>query len=192
MHKIHLIGESAGGGLILSTLQYIQEKYVETSIVASNVGLAVLLSPFTDMSLKYTHSSYEENKNKDAHLSLNMITSVREFVSGIRNAEGQKTKDFDDKLFELWYISPIYGNVRKMTSARILFTVSQYEILRDDSVQMYNKIKSEDKTRKVDIWFYNSTVHALPVLAPYIPEAMDAVLNIAFYMKHHIAELDQA
>jgi len=191
MHKIHLIGESAGGGLVLNCIQYIQEQFVEKSVVSHNVGIAVAISPWTDVSMKYTLKAYEENANKDSQISVEAIKCTRGFVIGRPLTPEVVPKKIDEKDYELWYVSPLYGDVKKLTSARLLLTVSRFEILRDDAILMYEKIIADDKTRinNVQLWIHNSTLHCLPFLTPYVPEAMTAVLNIGYYMKREMEEI---
>ena len=72
------------------------------------------------------------------------------------------------------YLSPYYGNFAGLPP--IYLSCSDSEVLRDDSILLYEKLKAEGHRTGMDV--YKGQCHAFQIF-PWIPEARDA-LNKAF------------
>lgn len=125
--KIYMLGDSAGGNLVMSTL--IKRKNEGKSLVNG----VVLYSPFLDIS--YTVESRESNKNKDLLLG-NPYKKNYDYPNLMKDNEYFKT--IEDKKNP--YVSPLfYDNFEDFPPTYI--EVGDTEALYDDAVILHNKIK---------------------------------------------------
>ena len=125
--NIVLIGESAGGNLVLSLSMLLRDKQLPLpKAVYSN-------SPVTQFS-EYTDS-------------FRMCSLKTDFIvteSILENTEGIY---FDRRDALNPYVSPLYGDVSGLPP--ILLTASQCECLLDDAVHMYEKLKAAGGAAKL-------------------------------------------
>lgn len=135
--KVVVVADSAGGNIALSTLLKMRDEGHRMPD-----GL-VLLSPFTDFSntVESRKSNFSEDLlfgKKDVKLLYN-----NPYVQNVKNVKNP-------------YVSPIYGTYEDFP--KTLIQCSEEEVLRDDSVVVYNKMKKQDVDAKLEI--YNGVIHA--------------------------------
>lgn len=150
--NILIMGESAGGGLCLTTLLAIRDKGMPLPIA----GIA--LSPWTD--LKLTGESYKTKA--DVCLSPHGMSAVcSKYYYG------------DNDPTDPW-ISPLYGDLHGLPPLYI--NVGSYETMMDDSTRFAAKAKAAGVD--VTLTVGEKMIHCYPLLAPMFPEAtqeMDAI-----------------
>lgn len=127
--RIIVAGDSAGGNLALELCFRIRKHNEKMP------GRLVLLSPWTDMTMK--GNSYIKYDGKDPVLSRRYITASREMY-----APGE---DFRRKS-----LSPIYGDLHGFPDT--LIQVGEIELLKSDSERLYKKMKSCDVNVKLQVY----------------------------------------
>lgn len=157
--KIVFMGESAGGTLVLSLALLLKEKELPQS------KALVALSPcVTQVDL---FSSYIENAATDYMLR----SSVAE--GKIKVVFGNRANDLD--YLRKPTISPLYGDFTGLPP--IIFSVSDTEVLLDDSKMLYEKLQKQRHKTALDI--RHGVCHAFQVFTA-MPEARQA-LDMIFH-----------
>lgn len=157
--KIVFMGESAGGTLVLSLALLLKEKGLPQS------KALVALSPcVTQVDL---FSSYIENAATDYMLR----SSVAE--GKIKVVFGNRANDLD--YLRKPTISPLYGDFTGLPP--IIFSVSDTEVLLDDSKMLYEKLQKQRHKTALDI--RHGVCHAFQVFTA-MPEARQA-LDMIFH-----------
>jgi acetyl esterase/lipase len=157
--NIILAGESAGGGLCLSTLVYAREHGLPLPTAA------VCISPWLD--LAHTGESFIYNQHKDALLSISNVLQAAAFY--YQN---------NDPYHPL--ISPLYADLSGLPP--LLIQVSNTEMLLSDSLRVTDKAKAHAVNVTLEIW--KNMPHAWPYFAPILPEARKAILHIKQFIDH--------
>lgn len=144
------MGDSAGGGLALLSIQ---------SIISQNMEkprAAVLISPWTDLTL--SGDSYKRNCDVDAMLSVDQVVWMIKNVIRV----DQDTPQLH---------SPLFGSLKDFPPLYISFGTT--EILEDDSRQLVAKAKAKnvDLTEQVGIHL----MHVYPLMFDYYPEARQSL-----------------
>ncbi|PKM82150.1 MAG: alpha/beta hydrolase [Firmicutes bacterium HGW-Firmicutes-14] len=157
--NIVFVGDSAGGGLCLTTLLALRDQGRPLPVAA------VVYSPVTDF--KCTGESYRTNAR--ACLS----------PEGMGPACAKHYAGDNDP--GLPYISPLYGDLHGLPP--MLIYVGGDETLRDDSVRFAEKAKAAgvDVTLRVGEGMF----HCYPACAPLFPEATRAMDEICGFIKTH-------
>ena len=158
--NISLVGDSAGGGLVMALLQTLHK---ENSDMPSS---AVLISPWTDLTL--SGDSMVSRVDRDPMLmpGKDMDYVVRSYLNG---------EDPKNPL-----ISSIFCENFKLPPMQI--HVGTEEILFDDSLRLFDKLSSNNNI-KLEIWdgmFHVFNIFCKGLLA--IPEANRANLQIANFI----------
>ena len=154
--QIILGGDSAGGGLAVSTLLNLK-----------NLGLAapaaaMLLSPWLDLSL--SGASVETNEHADVVLSKSVLVAwADQYLQG------------RDALAPL--ASPIYGDLVGLPP--VLVHVGSTEILRSDSEDGVDRIIEHDGSAVLKVW--DDLPHVFQVLSGRLPEAKASLKLLADY-----------
>ena len=158
--NIVMAGESAGGGLCLATLLALKERKLPMP------AAGVAISPWTDLTC--SGDSYR-TKNKVSPAPLNSWTVFSRHYAG--------NHDPSDPL-----ISPLFGDLKGLPPLFINSAVD--DELFDDGEQFYLRAKEAG----VDIQFRpgEGMIHCYPVLAPMFPEAEEAMLEIAGFVKSRL------
>lgn len=148
------MGESAGGTLVLSLALLLKEKEI------SQPRALVVLSPCVTQADRFP--SYTQNAATDYMLR----TAV---------AEGKIKVIFGSRANDLEYlrqptISPLYGDFSGLPP--VFFSVSDTEVLLDDSKVLYEKLKKQGHQTKLDI--RHGVCHAFQVFTA-MPEAKQAL-----------------
>ena len=155
--EIVFMGESADGTLALSLALLLKEKgLLQPRALAA-------LSPCVTQADRFP--SYTENASTDYMLR----TSI---------AEGKIKVVFGNRANDLEYlrqptISPLYGDFTELPP--VFFSVSDTEVLLDDSITLYEKLKSHGHQTALDI--RHGVCHAFQVFTA-MPEARQALAVI--------------
>ena len=164
--NIAIVGESAGGNLVASTL---------LSAKAEGLPLpacAALLSP----TLQYREEfpSYRNNAATDCMLGKTFLTEVR--TTYLRDPE----RAFDP------LASPLFGDLTGFPPC--FLTVSDSEYLYDDSVRFSEKLKAAGVPCELEV--YHDLMHAFPIIAA-LPEAQDANKKMGQFFDRYLKEANQ-
>jgi monoterpene epsilon-lactone hydrolase len=165
-NDIIVMGDSAGGGLCLSTLLKIKELGLKQPLTA------VTISPWTDLSL--SGDSIQTHQDKDPLL---LSDHAAQWASWYYHQEDPQHP----------HVSPLFGNYESI--APIYVQVGTEEILLSDSLRLIEVAKEYDARILVDIW--DGMMHVWHFGWPYVPEARDAISKIAEYVEGMI-DVDMA
>jgi epsilon-lactone hydrolase len=155
---IALMGESAGGGLVLGTLLKLRDE--GTPLPAA----AVTISPWTDLAL--TGKSYQQNAQADPMLDGAEAARMASYYLG----------DADPRTP---YASPIYGDPTGLPPT--LIQVGSDEVLLDDSVGMAERMRAAGCEVELEVW--PRMPHAWHLWARVMPEARDAITRIGAFVQ---------
>jgi acetyl esterase/lipase len=159
--RIALIGDSAGGGLVLALLMKLRDEGF--ALPAATVAL----SPWTDLAL--TGASLARNARADPMLDVKVIPALaRNYLAGA----DPRTP----------YASPLYGNPAGLPPT--LIQVGSDEILHDDAVRMAEKMRSAGCRVELEIW--PRMPHVWHAFAPVLPEAGRAIGRIGTFIASHL------
>ena len=160
--RIVIAGESAGGGLSLSTLLALKDEGIPLP------GAAVVLSPLTDFA--FTGESHR-TKAKVCLSPPGMNTVCASYYVG------------DQDPYQP-YISPLYGDLDGLPP--LLICVGDNETLRDDSTRFAAKAKVAGT--EVTLIVGEGMVHCYPLLPPFIPESTQTMARICAFIKTHTCQ----
>lgn len=152
--RIVVGGDSAGGGLALALLG---------DLIATGRDLPAgvfAFSPLTDLS--FSLPSVRENANADV-----LLPAERAFVCAEYYLAGHDPRDPK--------ASPLHAGM--FGAPPIYLTVSEREILRDDTLLMVQQFKQAGVP--VTLETHAKAPHAWPVFHGLIPEAADTLVNVA-------------
>lgn len=162
--QIVIAGDSAGGGLTLSTLLAIRDEGLPLP------ACALMMSPLLD-SLD-TSASRWNNAQSDKMLPAAWERAADPRAMVIGDADPKNP-----------LISPIYGDLTDLPALYI--QVSDSELLLDDSLRLARRGHMYQVDVKVDIW--RKTPHVWQALA-FLPESTEALQKSAEFIKKHIAQ----
>jgi acetyl esterase/lipase len=152
--RIVLMGDSAGGGLVLATMLRLRDEGVELP------AAAVVLSPWTDLAL--TGESLRLNAAIDPMIPAELAPRVVDLC--LAGADPRHP-----------YASPLYGELTGLPPTLIL--VGSDEVLRDDAVRMADKMRIAGCSVEIEIWQH--MWHAWQMHMRVMPEARAAIVRIA-------------
>ena len=158
--RIIIAGDSAGGGLALSTAISLRGNQAPMPL------LVICLSPLIDV--ECTGESVITNAGRDPWLTTGMKTLFNYYV-------GQNNPR--DPL-----ISPLYADFTKLSP--IMIHVGTDEILLSDSTRLVEKAKAAGVDVQIKIW--PGMWHIFPFFAPFVPEATQAITEIGDAIRHRI------
>jgi epsilon-lactone hydrolase len=160
-HRIALMGDSAGGGLVFATMLRLRDEGVELP------AAAVAVSPWTDLAL--TGESLRSNAAIDPLVPVELAPrAVDLYLAGAdpRNP----------------YASPLYGDPTGLPPALIL--VGGDDVLRDDAVRMADKMRAAGCRVEIEVWPH--MWHVWLMLMRVMPEAKAAIVRIARFMQDRL------
>ena len=155
--QMFIMGDSAGGGLSLLTVQ---------SIIARQLPAprgVIALSPWTDMS--FSGESHTRNNLTDLLLTTEFLTWMTKQVSDACPSK----LPLDDPTF-----SPLFGSFEGFPPTYI--TVGTAEILEDDSRRVVQKAREANVNVILEEGLH--LLHGYPVFFLYYPEARNTLNNI--------------
>ena len=159
---IAIMGDSAGGGLVASTL-----------LAAKRRGLpqpaaGVCLSPLAD--LARSAPSYTRNAAHDPYFSKEAVDqSVRDYIG-----DGDPRRPL---------ASPVFGDLSGL--APVLIQASTHETLADDAVALAARIAECGGRVCLDMWPHMT--HVWHTLINLVPEADDAIADVHAFLRRCFA-----
>lgn len=159
--NICLIGESAGGNLVLSVALQAKAQGIELP------ACIVVFSP----TLQYTRifPSYKNNAKTDCMLDITFLEEVK--TTYLKTSENETNP----------YAAPLYGDFTGFPP--IYIAVSDSEYLYDDSLEFYKKLQTSNVTSQFDV--YHKKMHAFQVI-PVLPEAKRALKNAKSFIDKYL------
>lgn len=158
--NIIIAGESAGGGLCLSTLVALRDK----AIPLPKAGVAI--SPWADISC--SGESYKSN--------------AKRCLSPLGSWEVFGTYYAGDTDRQHPWLSPLFADLAGLPSLYI--NAGGDEALRDDAIHFAEKAKKADV--EVQSRIEPGMVHCYPMLAPFFPEATQAMDEIVAFIQKYL------
>lgn len=159
---ITIAGDSAGGGLVLSTLLALRDEGTPLPVNA------VVLSPLAD--LTYSGASRKFNKRRDPMLPTSRASQMHQVYIG-------------EALPEDRYISPVLADFDGLPP--LLGMVGSTEILLDDTVRAARQARQAGVPFFLDIW--SEMPHVFPMVG-VLPEAGVAIGRIAEFIRESTLE----
>lgn len=153
------IGDSAGGGLVLSSLWDLHRRG------AALPGRIVLVSPLVDLTV--TNPSYEERAQIDPIVSRKGIQRAASLYLDGRGPD------------EAPAAFPMLSDLRWLPPCLLL--VGGAEVLLDDSRNLAEKLKREGV--HVDYREYDDMVHVWTLFSSFLPEGQEALEQIGAFLK---------
>lgn len=161
-HRIALAGDSAGGGLAVSTMLALKTR--GTALPAA----AVLMSPWTDMTV--SGASYETRAKADPIHQRAMIETLARTYLG-------RGGDPADPL-----ASPIHGDLSGLPP--LLVQVGGRETLLDDAVVLAERAKAAGVAATLEI--YDGMIHVFQLYRSELAEAREALEHVCAFLRRHI------
>lgn len=158
-------GDSAGGGLTISTLVKLREEGVPLPTAA------ICLSPWTDLA-----GTGESIKTK-AELDPFITPELDEFCAKMY------LKDVDPKNY---LASPLYADLTGLPP--IYIQVGTSECLLDDSKRLAKNAKEAGIDVELDIW--EDMIHIFAIFAPLAPEGQQAILKISDFIQKNLKKAE--
>ncbi len=158
-----VMGDSAGGGLVLALLLKLRDGGHE------HPATAVALSPWIDLAL--TGASLARNAKSDPMLT---VADMRLFAASYLAGADPR----------LPYASPLYGNPAGLPPT--LIHVGGDEIVRDDAVRMAEKMHVARCHVEIEVW--PRMPHVWHLFAPVLPEANAAIARIGTFVEQMLAK----
>jgi len=153
-----IAGDSAGGGLTLSTLLALRDR----GKAMPNGGIA--LSPFADLTLG-SESLHSEAQHDPIMHPKCLPDFVDRYVGGA---------DARNPL-----VSPVFGDYAGIPP--LLIQVGEHEIIRDDSVRTAAKAREAGVDVTLEVW--PGMFHVFQSHEPLLPEGREAVEHIAKFIR---------
>jgi epsilon-lactone hydrolase len=157
-HRIALMGDSAGGGLVFATMLRLRDEGVELPAAAA------VVSPWTDLAL--TGESFRLNAAIDPLVSVELAPRVVELC--LAGADPRNP-----------YASPLYGDPTGLPPTLIL--VGGDEVLRDDAVRMADKMRAAGCNVEIEVWPH--MWHLWHMFVRVMPEAKAAIARITTFLQ---------
>ncbi|MEZ0148160.1 MAG: alpha/beta hydrolase [Candidatus Reddybacter sp.] len=158
--KIIIAGDSAGGGLTMSTLVALRDEGIELP------AGAVCISPWAD--LTFTGDSMIVKDKVDAMLSRDSLS----WFAGLYLA-GQDAADPK--------ASPIFADLSGLPP--LLIQVGSNEVLLDDAIRLNKAVKKAGGDATLEVW--DGQMHVWHLMATIVPEGKHAVNVIGSFVKTH-------
>ncbi|MGL4623382.1 MAG: alpha/beta hydrolase [Culicoidibacterales bacterium] len=154
---IHIVGDSAGGGLSYATVAVLRDKHLHMPHSLTT------LSPWTDLSftLKRTQAT-------------DPVITLAELQAGAKAyADGHSVQSAK--------ISPVFENLRGFPPT--LIQVGEDELLLIDSIAMHEKLKTAQVPVEFEI--FPKMWHVFQLAAPFVPESEAAIKKIVNFIEKH-------
>lgn len=162
--RIALVGDSAGGNLVLGLLQRIRKAGLPMPVCA------VPISAVTEMTRGYAPPSRIYNHGRDPMFPGGPFVQL--FQHYVGEADGADPE-----------LSPLYADYRGFPP--LFFLVGETELLLDDSVLAARQAQEAGVEVRLDIW--PVLPHAFPLFYGIFPEARQSHEDIADFIGQHLA-----
>lgn len=160
--KIVVAGDSAGGGLAISTLLALRD--AKQPLPAA----AVPISPWTDLAA--TGDSLRTLAGKDPMVQGDPLREMAKMYLGKTDAKNPLA-------------SPLYANYEGLPP--MLIQVGGAEILLDDATRVAQKARAAAVEVELEVW--DEMVHVWHVFAKLLPEGQQAIDRIGRFVREHTA-----
>jgi monoterpene epsilon-lactone hydrolase len=157
--QIVIIGDSAGGGLVMASLLALKQQ--QLPMPAGAVGISAWLD------LECSSPSYEKNKHVD-------LMATAEGLRFVGRAYASKKINSDP------LVSPFYARDLK-SLCPLLLQVGSAETLLDENTQFAEQAKNDGVNVELQVW--PNMVHVWHSLYGLVPEAEQAIAAIAAWLK---------
>lgn len=162
-NRIVLVGDSAGGGLALSSLVALRDK--GAPMPAAAVGISAITDLACNNETWYTNARYEVVTTAAA-----ARRSIRMYLNGT------------DPKAPL--ASPYYANLADLPP--ILLLIGSKEILLYDATRFAHKAHKAGVDITLEIW--KDMIHSWQFAAQFLPEARTAIESISRFIGSHVAD----
>lgn len=162
LENIAMYGDSAGGGLVASSVLKMRDE---------GIGMPAALalwSPWTDVSR--VGDTYSTLKSADIFIPESMLKNMGDAYA---NAKDQKNP----------YVSPVYGDFSKGFPPTLI-QVGTKEILLSDSVRLYQGLDQVDIPVKLDV--YEGMPHVFQTTLYNTPESSLAISKTNEFLKEYL------
>ena len=159
--KLFLVGDSAGGGLVLSVLVNCRDQLAVTPSAGATFSA---LADFTA-----SGDSAVSNQETDVLLS-------REALQGLGTIYSGGTRLDDPRM------SPLFGDITGLPPLHM--QASDSEVMQDDSVRFFDRHKASGGEGELKI--YSNMVHGWQAFAPYLPEAEKSLDEMASFFRRYV------
>lgn len=160
--RIALVGDSAGGNLVLASMLDLRRR------CRALPAAAALMSPWTDLAA--TGASYIDRAKADPIHQRAMILGLARSYLG----------DDGDPYSPL--ASPLYGDLEHLPP--LLIQVGDNETVRDDSTMVAERARAAGVDVDLQVW--DGMIHVFQMF-PEIPDAHKAVAAMAAFLRRHLA-----
>lgn len=154
-----IAGDSAGGSLTLATLLALRDRRRTLPVGG------IPLSPTTDLTL----ASESLKTVHDPIISARTMPIFRDLYLG-------KTDPHNP------LASPVFGDYRGLPP--LLIQVGEHEMLRDDSIRVADKARSDGISVKLEVW--PGMFHVFQSHEPLLPEAKESIEHMAEFMRFQL------
>jgi monoterpene epsilon-lactone hydrolase len=161
--QIVIGGDSAGGGLAMSTLLWLRDRDVALP------GAAVLISPWFDLAL--TGPSLATRAEVDPLCSIEGLRLAASYYLGSANPKTPLA-------------SPLYGDLHGLPP--MLIQVGDHELLLSDSTRLAEKAQASGVDVSLEIW--NEMWHVWHGWAGSLPEGQQAIDRIGAFIQQRLTQ----
>ncbi|MEI7885367.1 MAG: alpha/beta hydrolase [Clostridia bacterium] len=161
--NIIIAGDSAGGGIALSTILVLKDKKLALP------AAIVVFSPCTDLTC-----SGESHKTK-AKLDPATPQGATETYTSYYIGESDPSDP---------YMSPLFGNLVGLPP--LMIQVGENETLLDDAVRLAKN--AENAGVEVQLHLWEGMFHCFPLMAPMFPEATQAMNEVCQFIQKKLEE----
>jgi acetyl esterase/lipase len=162
-YNIVIAGDSAGGGLTISTLLYLRDH----GLPLPSAGIC--LSPWAD--LDFTGESIHTKAKADPWLSANWLKPMAAHYIGQHGPCHP-------------LISPVYADLHHLPP--LLIHVGEDEILLSDAVRLASQARNAGVLVSLDIW--QKMWHVWHSFAQHLPEGRRAIDEIGRFIQEHVGQ----
>lgn len=163
--RLIIMGDSAGGGLTLLTIQALLARHLPRP------QAAIILSPWVDLSL--SSASYTRNRLTDVVLRIDYISWLVKQIFGPNHTQIARNHSS---------YSPLFGTFKDFPP--LFITVGTAELFEDEARQVAEKARHEG----VDVTFIagEHLMHVYPIFFNHFPEAAYAMESIRYWLKQKL------
>ncbi|MCG8414918.1 MAG: alpha/beta hydrolase [Pseudomonadales bacterium] len=169
VESMFIAGDSAGGTLSLATIAWARDNSIRP------VEGAIAISPMTDAHFETPTIRSNIETDPVNGPALGPIMRLPRFIFATINRT-QTGKPLTDP-----EISPLLGDLQELPPT--LITASHGEMLYGDSLRYFNKASEQGSPVELLVWPIGA--HIMPVMGKDVPEAIDARMRIAQFIRSH-------
>jgi acetyl esterase/lipase len=159
--SLHVVGDSAGGGLALALLLRLRD------LGEPLPDAAVLLSPWTDLTA--SGASVDTNRGRDLWFTRAHLQSWARYVIGGSDPNSP-------------YLSPAFGSLAGLPPLMLL--VGEDELLLDDALRVHRAATSAGIASELLVG--SAMQHDWPLALPWLPESRQAWQRMARFLRSQL------